>query len=86
MVVAFLEAPGVCPFAAPASRSALAEASERARPMTSCHAARSFGTRPEPMLPLAPVTNTRVDRFLSSRRRRQSWEPPPSTANSAPVV
>ena len=37
-----------------------ADASERARPMTSCPAVRSSGTTAEPICPLAPVTNTRM--------------------------
>ena len=45
---------------APAAVKVAAEASERARPVTSCPAAMSSGTTAEPMCPLAPVTNTRM--------------------------
>ena len=43
-----------------AAEQAAAEASERARPTTSCQASMSSETTAEPMKPVAPVTNTRM--------------------------
>lgn len=40
----------------------------RGVPERSCPAARSSGTRAEPMWPLAPMMNTRMDGFLAYRR------------------